>query len=586
MKVIDPTYLRFVCDELISGKLDKANLSALPIGVSSFFDRIFDSNDSIIRRQDSLEMFTSMALLREGASLEQISTLSASSTDDWKQFIQFFSRYFNVDNKGKYRLFHDRLIVFLLQKGNNYITKNNAQKFLDNINFIIDIKWVIENKGYFLFINQDIENLFAHIVHYRVQQSESWWTKDLNRLLEGLSDEGNFQEIDFTVLCELLRGCFDFSVQRKGVRIIVLNASKVNWDGLDSFFHTARFQYELALEFSKYPQKLPTNWNDIFLNEDHPCSYMFSYAWKYSQFNINDEIDQTLINNVWNVGSPYHRIIVIMIWGYRKLNDKNIGWLDDLVELKSDWQYLVEEKENWVWSLEQKRGSTYLFEFEAIKNVLENRYHYIFDKYWSLFDYTDELNQDVSYLWQSDQALEIALWIYRHPIWEVGNIANQIVVNRLRVKDLRSKTLDWLLANWESEEFYALGEVIFELRPYLSSQDYLNLIRKLVNTGTCQLRGSFISDLVLYLEGAGDEDFTKSIVKDILPIMIGNASDIWEVQELFRLLKFFNDTGELNKNQINDFIEGIELARDIEDALGMDYNEFWKLAEINKGIVR
>ena len=586
MKVIDPTYLRFVCDELISGKLDKANLSALPIGVSSFFDRIFDSNDSIIRRQDSLEMFTSMALLREGASLEQISTLSASSTDDWKQFIQFFSRYFNVDNKGKYRLFHDRLIVFLLQKGNNYITKNNAQKFLDNINFIIDIKWVIENKGYFLFINQDIENLFAHIVHYRVQQSESWWTKDLNRLLEGLSDEGNFQEIDFTVLCELLRGCFDFSVQRKGVRIIVLNASKVNWDGLDSFFHTARFQYELALEFSKYPQKLPTNWNDIFLNEDHPCSYMFSYAWKYSQFNINDEIDQTLINNVWNVGSPYHRIIVIMIWGYRKLNDKNIGWLDDLVELKSDWQYLVEEKENWVWSLEQKRGSTYLFEFEAIKNVLENRYHYIFDKYWSLFDYTDELNQDVSYLWQSDQALEIALWIYRHPIWEVGNIANQIVVNRLRVKDLRSKTLDWLLANWESEEFYALGEVIFELRPYLSSQDYLNLIRKPVNTGTCQLRGSFISDLVLYLEGAGDEDFTKSIVKDILPIMIGNASDIWEVQELFRLLKFFNDTGELNKNQINDFIEGIELARDIEDALGMDYNEFWKLAEINKGIVR
>jgi hypothetical protein len=275
-----------------------------------------------------------------------------------------------------------------------------------------------------------------------------------------------------------------------------------------------------------------------------------------------------------------------MIWGYRKLNDKNIGWLDDLVELKSDWQYLVEEKENWVWSLEQKRGSTYLFEFEAIRNVLENRYHYIFDKYWSLFDYTDELNQDVSYLWQSDQALEIALWIYRHPIWEVGKIANQIVVNRLRVKDLRSKTLDWLLANWESEEFYALGEVIFELRPYLSSEDYLALVRKLVNTSNCQLRGSFISDLVLYLEGAGDEDFTKNIVKDILPIIIGNASDIWEVQELFRLLKFLNDTETLNKNQINDFTEGIELVRGIEEALDMDYNEFWKLAEINKGIVR
>ena len=408
----------------------------------------------------------------------------------------------------------------------------------------------------------------------------------MNRLLEGLSDEGNFQEIDYTVLCELLRGCFDFSVQRKGVRIIVLNAGKVNWDALDSFFHTTRFQYELAIEFSKYPQKLPTNWNEIFLNEDHPCSYMFSYAWKYSQFNFDHEIDQALINTVWNVGSPYHRIIIIMIWGYLKLNDHDIRWLDDLVELKSDWQYLVEEKENWVWSLEQKRGSAYVLDFEAIKNVMESRYHYIFDKYWSLFDYTDELNQDVSNLWQSDQALEIALWIYRHPIWEVGKIANQIVVNRLRVKDLRSKTLDWLLANWESEEFYALGEVIFELRPYLSSEDYLALVRKLVNTSNCQLRGSFISDLVLYLEGVGDEDFTKSIAKDILPIIIGNASDIWEVQELFRLLKFFNDTGTLNKNQISDYVKGIELARDIEDTLGMDYNEFWKLAEINKGIVR
>ena len=119
MKVIDPTYLRFVCDELISGKLDKSSLYALPIGVSSFFDKIFDFNDSIISRSDSLDMFTSMALFKEGIGLEQISTLTTRSTDDWKQFIQLYSRYFNVDNNGNYRLFHDRLIVFFLQKSNN-----------------------------------------------------------------------------------------------------------------------------------------------------------------------------------------------------------------------------------------------------------------------------------------------------------------------------------------------------------------------------------------------------------------------------------------------------------------------------------
>ena len=42
MKMIDPTYLRFVCDELNSGKLDKSNLTALPLGISSFFDNIFE----------------------------------------------------------------------------------------------------------------------------------------------------------------------------------------------------------------------------------------------------------------------------------------------------------------------------------------------------------------------------------------------------------------------------------------------------------------------------------------------------------------------------------------------------------------
>lgn len=586
MKVIDPTYLRFICDELISGKLDKSNLNALPIGVTSFFDKIFVFNDSIISRSVSLDMFTSMALLGEGASIEQISTLTARSTDEWNQFIQLYSRYFNVDNNGNYRLFHYRLIVFFLQRSNSSKSRINAQYILHNLDLVTDKSWVNMNRGYFLFINQQVERLFLHVSINREQKSKSWWIKDLGRLLELLNDDLNSNDIDYTVLCELLRSCFDFAIQRKGVRIIVLNAGKINWDALDSFFHTTRFQYELSIEFSKYPEKLPTNWKEIFLNEDHPCSYMFSYAWKYSQFNNCSEIDQTLIKEVWNVGSPYNRIIIIMIWGYSKLNGHNYNWLDDLIELRNDWQYLVEEKENWLWSLEQKMEFKYVLEFEAIKNVLENRYHYIFDKYWSLYDHTDELNQDVSYLWQSDQALEVALWMYRHPLWEVGKIANQIVVNRLRVKDLRSKTLDWLLAIWEIEECYALSEVIFELSPYLSSEEYLDLIRKLVNTSYCQLRGSFISDLALYLETAVDEEFSKSMVSEILPIMIGNASDIWETQELLRLLKFFNETGVLKKEQVIDFVKGIDLARDIDYAYDMDYNEFWKILEIKNGILR
>jgi hypothetical protein len=38
--------------------------------------------------------------------------------------------------------------------------------------------------------------------------------------------------------------------------------------------------------------------------------------------------------------------------------------------------------------------------------------------------------------------------------------------------------------------------------------------------------------------------------------------------------------------QINYDINKMDLARDINNSLQMEYNEFWKQAEINKGIVR
>jgi hypothetical protein len=275
-----------------------------------------------------------------------------------------------------------------------------------------------------------------------------------------------------------------------------------------------------------------------------------------------------------------------MIWGYSKLNEKEISWLDDLIAMENNWQYLLDERDIWISCIEDKNSSTYQKEFFMLKSNLEERYHYIFENYWSLYDYYEKLNQDVRYLWKNENALEIAFFIYKHPVWEIGKIANEIVINRLRVKDMRNETIDWLLANWESEEFYALGEVIFELRAYVDEEDFLKLMMELINTSNCQLRGAFISDLVVYLEGLQDDKFCSTIANNILPQMIDNASDIWEVQELLRLLKFLLEVRVLDLIQINYYVNKMDIARDINNALQMEYNEFWKQAEINKGIVR
>jgi hypothetical protein len=375
-------------------------------------------------------------------------------------------------------------------------------------------------------------------------------------------------------------------VQRKGVRLIVMNSGKIEWDELNSFFDTTRFQYELALEFSKHIGNLPKNWAQMFLNENHPCSYTFSYVWKYAHFNLNHPIDRSLVSMVWREGSPYQRIIVIMIWGYRKLNNIQDEWFDDLIALKNDWHYLLIERDMWIFFHQEKQNLKYELEFEYLKSKFDKCYHYILNGYWSLYDEIEQLTQDVNYLWKHAYGLNIALWIYRHPVWEIGKIANEIVINRLRVKEMRDETISWLLVNWESEEFYALGEVIFELKAYVDVEDFFNLVRKLIHTNNSQIRGSFISDLIVYLEGVLDKEFNEIICNDFLPSMILKASDIWEVQELIRLLKFLMHSGTLTEVQSLEYITKLEIARDIDNALHLDYNEFWKQAEINNGIIR
>ena len=52
------------------------------------------------------------------------------------------------------------------------------------------------------------------------------------------------------------------------------------------------------------------------------------------------------------------------------------------------------------------------------------------------------------------------------------------------------------------------------------------------------------------------------------------------------IVKVFLELRVLNENQINGYLSQMEIARDINNPLDMDYNEFWKQAEINKGIVR
>jgi hypothetical protein len=586
MRLIDPIYFRLVFSGIKTQRIDISNKGSIPSGVTNFFEEICQHDSDVTNKTSIVKKFIFLALTPGGLDLEAISILSSIDKAEWKNFISKYSKYLNINTQGQFILFHQRFSVFLLLRSNQILITKCVKIILSNIQTLSDEEWVRQNLGYYYFLNKDIKLLFEHLLANESFQNYSWWSQDLSRLLDGIYLNNEIQEIDFTKLCELLRLSFDFSVQRKGVRIIVINAMKINWDLLNSFFYNTRFQYELAFEFSKHNEKLPNNWIDILMNEDHPVSYTFSYVWKYSQFNSDKEPNQQMIMKLWAEGSPYQRILIVMIWGFHGLKGQSFQWLDSLLELSMDWPYLIEEKILWQSNIIAKKEGDYNEEFNNMKFKLDINYHYIFENYWNLFEYNDRLNTDVKVLWTLDCALELAYWIYQHPVWEIGKIANEILINRFRVKEFRLTALEWLIKNWEIKEFYALGEVIFELIKIDEEETFWQFADKLINAESCQLRGSFISDLVTFIEYHKDKEFEKLVVSRLIPGMVNKATDIWEIQELLHLFNNLLDNEVIRPEILHNYFNKIELLTHFDKPLEEEYNKFWQRAEKIKGFLR
>lgn len=579
MRQIDPIYFRLVFSGIKNQSLDIANLHLIPNGVTSFFEEIFKSEIEIRERHRSIEKFTYLALLQNGVDLNVISIISSINKNEWEIFIIKYAKYLSINTRNQLSIFHQRFLVFLLLRSNEKLIQSSVRVILSNLNELSDLEWVRENIGYYYFLNSEIKNLFIHLFKNDKFKPYSWWCKDLERLLDSIYLNVDDCGIDFTILCALLRTSSDFVVQRKGVKVIVMYSEKIDWDSLTDFFHTTRFQYELANEFSKQFNKLPDNWMDILLDEDHPLSYTFSYVWKYIQFGNKQELNQDLVNKLWAQGSPYQRIIVIMIWGYHRLNERKIEWLESLMTHELKWGYLKEEKENWEFCLSNKVHSKNLDYFNAIKLKLDTRFHYIFDNYWELFYFNDRLNEDVKFLWPKDFSLDIAFWIYRHPLWEVGKIANEIIINRLRDKEFRKETIDWLSQTWENDELYALGEVVFEIKKINEENYFWSFAEALVSANSCQLRGSFLSDLVTFMEIYDNRSFEEMVLRRLVPKIVEKASDIWEIQELIRLFNHLLKNKVLTRDIISIYLNRIELLTHYENPLEENYNDFWQKAD-------
>ena len=114
--MLDPTYLRYIFDNLLKGSVHPDNASELPDGLIGLYEDAFEERTSVVERQKLLQRFAIWALLKKEVSAAFVAEVLGDAKDEIQNFISTYSAWFNSPESGKYQLYHERLKVYLLQK--------------------------------------------------------------------------------------------------------------------------------------------------------------------------------------------------------------------------------------------------------------------------------------------------------------------------------------------------------------------------------------------------------------------------------------------------------------------------------------
>ena len=171
MNKIEPTYLRYLYDQLEEGLINSQNDSSLPNGFAEVFEEEFLANMSVIKRTSIINNFGIWALLKEPVSIEFYSKISGLEHSDVIFFIDKYSKWFVSTNNNKFSLYHDRLKIFFLQKlGDNELKFLNTQiiSFLqENIDLNFENEttlYSINHLGNHLLVESQCNNKYESLI--------------------------------------------------------------------------------------------------------------------------------------------------------------------------------------------------------------------------------------------------------------------------------------------------------------------------------------------------------------------------------------------------------------------------------------
>ena len=146
MSALDPSYIRSIRDGIINGTIEANNQEALPDALVGLYDKeLFPPTMKWKERKETLHFFLVFALAQKEISADFASAILG---DEWNNLqnekdteqdkrlqkvnglIQLHSKRFNSAGGGKYRLYHERFKVYVLQKVSEQDIAKFNEKFI------------------------------------------------------------------------------------------------------------------------------------------------------------------------------------------------------------------------------------------------------------------------------------------------------------------------------------------------------------------------------------------------------------------------------------------------------------------------
>ena len=255
MQNLDPTYLRYIYDNLIKGSLHPENASELPEGLIGLYEEAFEEHLPVIQRQQLLQRFALFALIKKEVSVAFVSEVLGESEKDTLEFINTYASWFNCPEPGKFQLYHERLKVFVLQK----LSEKEIQKIHEKL--ISHLEKAIEEQKTDEFERYGLEFVVTHLMVHLIEIGPKLYSEEYKKK------------------CDMLR---EFSVNKKILSRQVEISNGIFWTR-DSLYSTILFFLHIQ---TPIPFEIYENLIDLHKEEEYRMIRLLSSVSKEKYLDV------------------------------------------------------------------------------------------------------------------------------------------------------------------------------------------------------------------------------------------------------------------------------------------------------------